>query len=1575
MFLIALVATACGSITAPSAMAAPTLVQHISKDAGTSLSSSLAFPLNNTAGNWIGVVIRAGHSGQVFTVSDTRGNTYRQAVLFNQTLDTPNGDTFAIIYAENIAGGSNTVTVSESISNNTLRFAILEYSGVATANSLDVTAAAQGTGTSASSGSATTAAGGGLVLGVVMTGGGSTYTAGSGYAIEERVPAAPNTKLIAEDEIQVSAGVVSANGTLAQLATWGAALAAFKAAVGGGGTSPNITALSPASGAVTTPVTITGANFGATQGSSTVMFNGTTAAPANIWSATSINVLVPAIAAGNATVVVTVGGVASNGVQFTVTPISVNLAPPTATLATNTSTGFTATVQNDVLSKGVSWSLAGGGCSGSTCGTLVSPSSPYTIGYVAPSSAPNPPTLTLTATSIADPTKVGSATITVTQANPIIASLNPTSGGVFSLVTISGTNFGAMQGTSMVTFSGAQAGVSSWSDTSIVAIVPGAAITGNVLVTVGGIPSNGMAFTVTPSNPTIAGVSPSSGTIGTSVTITGTGFSSVQGTSTVTFNGTSATPTSWSPTSIAVFVPSGATTGNVVVTVGGVASSGVLFSVPPVISSLSNTFGPVGTSVTISGSGFGATQGSSTVTFNGTAAAPASSWSPASISVLVPAIATGNATVVVTVGGLASNGGSFTVTAPAMGIALVQHVNRDAGTALSSSLTFPLNNTAGNWIGVVIRAGHSGQVFTVSDTRGNTYRQAVLFNQTLDTPNGDTFAIIYAENIAGGSNTVTVSESISNNTLRFAILEYSGVATANSLDVTAAAQGTGTSASSGSATTAAGGGLVLGVVMTGGGSTYTAGSGYAIEERVPAAPNTKLIAEDEIQVSAGVVSANGTLAQLATWGAALAAFNPIGGSGTGPNISNLSAASGAIGTPVTITGTNFGTSQGTSTVTFSGTGAGPASSWSATSISVLVPAAAATGNVVVTVGGVPSNGINFTVQNSLTVAVAPKRAAIHILQTQQFTATVTNDLQNAGVSWTVDGILNGNSSVGLITASGLLTPGTQLGPHTVTATSITNSAISTSVSIAVTDLPGVFTYHNDNSRTGQNPSEYALTPSLVTTTTFGKLFSCPVDGAVYAQPLWVPNLTINAGKHNVLFVATAHDSLYAFDADANPCMTLWHVNLIDADHGGTSGETTVPSGRTGFLVGLGAGDISPEVGVIGSPVIDPNSGTLYVVGKSFIPASSPLVFFQRLHAIDANTGSEKITPPVSITSAIWVSGTGEGSTGGQLPFDVRNQNQRAGLALANGNVYICWGSHEDKDPWHGWSMSFNAPTLAFIAAYSSTPNSKQGGIWMGGGAPAVDASNNLYMLTGNGNWDGMTEFGDSFLKLTSNLSVADWFTPSDQSTLNSSDLDLGSGGAVILLDLPSAPVRHLVLGGGKQGSGATGEIFVLNRDSMGHNNSTDSQVVQKFPAGGELFSTGAFWQNTLFIAGVGGPLKAFSFNPVLGSFNTSSVPQSSNTFGFPGATPAVSSSGATNGIVWAIDNSLYCTPQSPGCGPAVLHAYDAANVHNELWNSSQAGGNRDRAGNPVKFTVPTVANGKVYIGTQTELDIYGLLTN
>jgi hypothetical protein len=567
------------------------------------------------------------------------------------------------------------------------------------------------------------------------------------------------------------------------------------------------------------------------------------------------------------------------------------------------------------------------------------------------------------------------------------------------------------------------------------------------------------------------------------------------------------------------------------------------------------------------------------------------------------------------------------------------------------------------------------------------------------------------------------------------------------------------------------------------------------------------------------------------------------------------------------------------------------------------------------------------------VTVSPIRAALTTGQAQTFAATVTGNSVTT-VTWEVDSIPGGNASVGTVTAAGVYSPPSAAGSHTVAARSVADTTASASASVFITDLAGVFTYHNDLSRDGVNSQEYALNTSTVKAATFGKRFACAIDASAYAQPLWVANVAIGGGTHNVLIAATVHDTVYAFDADASPCQTYWSKSLL------ASGETWVSNMDVG-----GSTDLAPDIGIVGTPVIDPTTKTIYVVSKS----KNGATIHQRLHALSLIDGSEKFNGPQEIAF------TFNGNS-----FSPLSQNQRAGLALLNGVVYIAYASHGDIPSYFGWIVGYNAATLAQVSVFNDTPGAGFGGIWMAGGAPAIDSSNNLYVITGNGNFDGVTLFGDSFLKLsTPGLTVSSFFAPSDQATLDSGDIDFGSGGATILIDQPSGPVQRLAIGGGKEGT-----LFLLNRDNLGGNTSNDAGAVQTFSVGNRIFGTPAFWQNTLYIGPITDHVKGYTFNASTGQFSTSPASQSPSTFGFPGSTPSISSQGTSNGIVWATEK---------GTGPSVLHAYDATNLGTELWNSANS--SADQAGQAVKFTVPTVANGKVYVGTVGEISVYGLLPN
>jgi uncharacterized protein (TIGR03437 family) len=497
----------------------------------------------------------------------------------------------------------------------------------------------------------------------------------------------------------------------------------------------------------------------------------------------------------------------------------------------------------------------------------------------------------------------------------------------------------------------------------------------------------------------------------------------------------------------------------------------------------------------------------------------------------------------------------------------------------------------------------------------------------------------------------------------------------------------------------------------------------------------------------------------------------------------------------------------------------------------------------------------------------------------------------------------------------------------------------------------VLTYHNDLARTGQNLAETTLTLANVNMRQFGKLFSYPVDGYLYAQPLYMPAVAIpGKGTHNVVFVATEHDSVYAFDADSGLSAPFWQVSFLDAG----SGVTTVPYQNV-----FNCNQIVPEIGITGTPVIDPASGTLYVVAMTMEVSGGVTNYAHRLHALDLTTGAERPGSPVLIQASV----PGTGDKGTTVTFIPKNYKSRPGLLLLNGVVYTSWSSHCDASTYHGWLMGYDAQTLSQVSVYNNTANGSQGSFWASGAAPAVDAQGNIYLDAGNGTFDadsGGSDLGESFIKLSTSggLSVIDYFAPFNQLDLNRRDLDTGSSGTLLLPDSAGSPAHpHLLTSAGKEG-----RIYLLDRDNLGHfQDGSDSQIVQSLPgAVGGLFSIPAYFNGTVYFSGAGDNLKAFPIaNAALATMPSS---QSATKFGGLGAVPSVSANGAINGIVWVLESS----------SSGILRAYDAGNLANELFDSGQNRA-RDALGSYVKFSTPTIANGKVYAGTQNSLAVFGLL--
>ncbi|HYL38193.1 MAG TPA: hypothetical protein VEV17_19910 [Bryobacteraceae bacterium] len=495
----------------------------------------------------------------------------------------------------------------------------------------------------------------------------------------------------------------------------------------------------------------------------------------------------------------------------------------------------------------------------------------------------------------------------------------------------------------------------------------------------------------------------------------------------------------------------------------------------------------------------------------------------------------------------------------------------------------------------------------------------------------------------------------------------------------------------------------------------------------------------------------------------------------------------------------------------------------------------------------------------------------------------------------------------------------------------------------------VLTYQYDNTRAGANLNETLLAPANVNSRQFGELFSQPVDGYIYGQPLYLAGVNMaGQGVHNVVFVATEHDSVYAFDADDNAgpnSAPLWQVNFLDPPT-----ITTVPRED------VDCDQIVPEIGITSTPVIDPVSGTIYVVAMTKINGDPPS-YVHQLHALDVTSGAERPGSPVTIQASF--PGTGEGVD--TVVFSPMRYKQRPGLLLLNGVVYTAWASHCDGYVYHGWLIGYDATTLEQVAVYNNTPDGNAGSFWAGGAAPAADSAGNIYLVAGNGTFDaedGGVDLGESYIKLSSagGLQVLDYFAPFNAGDLNDTDTDVGSAGVALLPgDAGSPDHPHLMVGAGKEG-----RIYVLDRDNLGQwQAGSDSQIVGSLAdAIGGQFGNPAYFNQTVYFCGSGNNLKAFPLsNATLASSPSS---QSQEFFDYPGCVPTISANGSSNGIAWILESS------------GTLRAYDASNLANELYNSNQNVA-RDALGAYVKFTVPTVANGKVYAGTQGALVAYGLL--
>ncbi len=624
----------------------------------------------------------------------------------------------------------------------------------------------------------------------------------------------------------------------------------------------------------------------------------------------------------------------------------------------------------------------------------------------------------------------------------------------------------------------------------------------------------------------------------------------------------------------------------------------------------------------------------------------------------------------------------------------------------------------------------------------------------------------------------------------------------------------------------------------------------------------------------------------------------------------------------------------------------------------------------------PALGVTIYPASAPVFTTQPTPAAVTNYQGGLVTFTAAVDgTKPISLQWQHNGVNIPNATSSSLTLVSLQTY--EAGSYTLVASSALGTTNSLPAILTVLPPPNpsalnVVTYHNDNSRDGANTNEVLLTHANVNVSTFGRLLTYPTDGLIIASPLYVSGLVIpGQGTHNAVLVATENNTIYAFDADSNAGTNggvLWENNL-----GPSVSSYNDQFGNRG--TGSYYPDITPVVGITGTPVIDLASGTLYVNVHTAMTTGSTTTYYHRLHALNITNGMEQPYSPVIVTNAL--PGTGVDGANGIVPFDPRTENQRPGLTLAGGMVYVAYGSYADTDPYHGWILGFNQTNLAQSSSYAFniTPNATvaafgvnagEGALWMGGDGLCADASNNLFFATANGSFSQNTnggDYGDSFMKLstTNGFQVTDYFTPYNAAQLAANDTDLGSGGTILLPDSAgSAAHPHLMVGCGKDGI-----LRLVDRDNMGHfNAANDNQIVQEVPGGiTGAWSTPAYYNNHIYYQGAGDVMKAFLItNGVIVPAPTS---EATTSFSALGGSPVISANGTNDGIAWALQSDA----ASSG-GPYVLHAYNADNLAQELYNSSQNAA-RDNPGAAIIMTTPTEANGKVFVGAQYELSIFG----
>jgi hypothetical protein len=660
--------------------------------------------------------------------------------------------------------------------------------------------------------------------------------------------------------------------------------------------------------------------------------------------------------------------------------------------------------------------------------------------------------------------------------------------------------------------------------------------------------------------------------------------------------------------------------------------------------------------------------------------------------------------------------------------------------------------------------------------------------------------------------------------------------------------------------------------------------------------------------------------------------------GAAQKVTLTAAASAAAATPtVTFTGTS-GTLSSAATLALTVQAAAPPPSFSLSATPTTLTLTAGAAGSAISVNATPANSFTGTVAVAITGLPTGVAANPATLSLTPGTAQSTTLTAAAGTA----------ASTATVTFTG--TSGTLTETATV--------ALTVQAAAAAT-VPDVSTYHDDVARDGLNASETILTTANINSTQFGKIGFDTVDGPVDAEPLYAAALTVAGASHNVLYVATENDSVYAFDADSGA--QLWMTSVI-------------PSGEAVSDTPDGCTQIAPTIGVTSTPVFDrkqgPN-GTIFVVGMTKDSSGN---YHQRLHALDMTTGQEISGSPTEIAATY--PGTGDAASNGVVTFNAEQYAERAALLLLNGNIYLTWTSHCDTAPYTGWIMAYSESTLQQTQALNITPNGSAGAIWMSGDGPAADSSGNIYFLDANGTFDttltsaglpSSSDYGNAIIKLSTTgnaLAVADYFNAYDTVNQTANDKDLGSGGEILLPSLTdSSGAAHLLI----VGAGKEANIFLADTANLGKFNSAGNTNVYQEVSGqltGAVFSTPAYFNGAIYYASGGDNLKAFPITAAKLAASPSSV--STQTFAYPGATPSVSANATTNGIVWACESSLMTA--------AVLHAYDATNLATELYNSTQAANGRDSFGDGNKYITPMIVNGKVYVGTPTGVAVFGLLT-